>query len=246
MQIGCCWFDLQRQEMIDQSKGQVWHLNNEECQILRHLVKNQNKVVSKQKLLRGLTEHLNAELELADIIYKIREFLGPQYAPLLETVADQGYLLHSQLKSRGNSLVDSPFQSMSVLVYMIFTSIILILMFWIYSEVDHPYSIDSYFERTIYTQSKQPVDFEFYPANKNQKLHLTNKINRFVSTLQTCQASRWNLVSMAVSLDNRLINIILLNNKIPEPEFKNIKVISPDLDFSFLNRQWLLEHGICE
>ena len=246
MQIGCCWFDSQRQEMIDQSRGKVWQLSDDECYVLQRLMKNKDKVVSKQKLLRGLSDHINAELALVDIIYNIRTFLGQDNAPLIETVADQGYLLHSKLKLTSKSLVGSPFHSMSVLVYSIFTSIILVLMFWIYSEVDHPYYIDTYFEQTVYTQSHQAIDFELYPASKKQKKALSNKVNHLLSTLKHCKSSPWNVISLAISSDDRLINLILMNNENAKPDFKNIKITSPDLDFSFINEQWLVEAGICD
>lgn len=232
--------------MIDQSRGQIWHLTNEECYVLGHLVKNRDKVVSKQKLLRGLKDHISAELELVDIIHRLREFLGRHYAPLVETVADQGYLLHSKLRANKSSLVDSPFQSMSVLMYGIFTSIILMLMFWIYSEVDHPYYIDSYFEQTIYTQTNQAIDFELYPVNKKQKKTLFHKVNHFISELQKCHSSTWSSVSLAVSADNRLISLILMNNDKPKAEFSNIKVTTPKLNLAFMNKNWLVEMGICE
>lgn len=245
MQIGGCWFDSDRQELIDRNKGQVWHLSREEFFVLKRLIKNQNKVVSKQKLLKELTSNVNAELQLVDIIYQLRGFLGPEYGALVETVSDQGYLLHSTLKCSEKRLTDSPYKSISVLIYGIFTTILLVLMFWIYSELDPPYSIDTFFVQEIKLKNNQTIDLDLYPnASLNQK-KLIAKMNPLKMNLRQCSGSKWDQISLSVSDDNALLNIVLFKEG-DKPLFKNVKVLLSNTNFSFMNLDWLYKVGICE
>lgn len=245
MQLGGCWLNSERQILITQSTGEVFELTADEFTILRLLVDHQEKVVSKALLLRELTGHANAELELVDIIYNLRGYLGTEYAGLIETVADQGYILHARIKRHSRPLSDSPFKTMSVLVYSFLTGVILLLMFWIYSEVDHPYCIDSYFAEQVPVGNGHAVEFSYYPIDYHQKKVLKPQMEHFVRQLKACQFVPWDTVSLSVSVDGMLTNIMLLKQTDKRPEFDNIKLFQKGVELDFINPVWLKEVGVC-
>lgn len=247
MQIGGCWFDAQKRQLVGRTDGQVLSLSDDEFSVLDLLVSQQDKVVSKQALLELLSEHANPELELVDIIHKLRTFLGDKYAPMLEIVADQGYLLHKQLKQRKTTLTDSPYQTMSILLYSFLTAVILLMVFWLYSEVDTPKNIEGYYTHQVTLKSGAHLPVHVYPVPRIAgRKDREAQVEFFLDQIKQCQTVPWEEVSVSFSGDNNMFNIILLKRSQDEPVYENIKVFQKDVNISFINPAWLVKAGVCE
>ncbi|MCL2913571.1 helix-turn-helix domain-containing protein [Shewanella corallii] len=247
MQIGGCWFDTAKRQLVGRTDGQVLSLTDDEFNVLDLLVTCQNKVVSRQALLSVLEQHENPELELIDIIHKLKSFMGDKYAPLLETVADQGYMLHSRLKHNSSSLTDSPNQAMSILLYSLLTAVILVMVFWLYSEVDTPKNIEGYYTHQVSLQSGELIPVHVYPVPRIAgRKDREGQVSFFIDQLKQCNRVSWDEVSVSFSGDDSMFNILLLKRVAGVPQYENIKVFATDVNISFINPAWLEKAGVCE
>ena len=246
MQIGDCWFDIPARQLFGQKDGQVLCLSDDEFNVLDLLVSQQDKVVSRQALLVVLEEHANSELVLIDIIHTLRTSLGNKYAPLIETVADQGFMLHSRLKRSRSSLTDSPYQTMSVVLYSLLTAAILLMVFWLYSEVDTPKNIEGYYTREVTLLGGALLPVNIYPVPRTAGRKAREKqVDYFIQQLKQCTQVPWEQVSVSFSTDGNMLNLLLFKRESGVPEYENIKVYQDDVNISFIDPAWLEKAGVC-
>ncbi|MCF1428972.1 MAG: helix-turn-helix domain-containing protein [Shewanella sp.] len=246
MQIGDCWFDIPTRQLFGQKDGQVLCLSDDEFNVLDLLVSQKDKVVSRQALLAVLEEHANPELVLVDIIHTLKTRLGNKYAPLIETVADQGFMLHTRLKRSRSSLADSPYQAMSVVLYSLLTAAILLMVFWLYSEVDTPKNIEGYYTHEVSLQGGALLPVNIYPVpriagHKDRE----KQVDYLIQQLKQCPQVPWEQVSVSFSTDGNMLNLLLFKREDGVPEYENIKVYQNDINISFIDPAWLVKAGVC-
>lgn len=246
MQIGNCWFDSQRQVLIEHNSQKSYQLSVNETRILSLLLKHKNQVVSNVALVNEMILEGDKELELTDIIHNLKQVLGKKYAPLIEAVADQGFLLHTHLVNTSYSLLDRPYKVISIIKYVLVIGFIVSLIFWISSIYDAPYTDQSvYIEPQQFYQDPQ-LELLFYPVNYQQYQQLKPHLLAFSKQIKQCKNSLWSKISVSVSSDTSFANILAFKEKQNKPIFHNIKIFEPDVDFKFISPSWLIEVGLCE
>lgn len=70
-------------------------------------------------------------------------------------------------------------------------------------------------------------------------------MEHFVRQLKACQFVPWDTVSLSVSVDGMLTNIMLLKQTDKRPKLDNIKLFQKGVELDFINPVWLKEVGVC-
>ncbi|WP_025819280.1 winged helix-turn-helix domain-containing protein [Shewanella marina] len=242
MQIGGCWFDIDRKELINQSKALTWYLAPQELALVEIMFAHQGRVVSIPHLIHSLQWHGVNEARLTVMMQKLARFIASDDGTLLELVSDQGYILHNRPMPR--KLFDNPYRGISVRHYLLLVTLIFGMVIFVYSKLDNHASVLPKFERQVITENKQVIDFNVY-GTEQQKQLLSNRLDGFLGLLQQCDTVNWDSISTSLSADTQMFNIVLKRDNEGEVELQNLKVFTRAQKPNFMSMRWLKEAGIC-
>lgn len=246
MQLGGCWFDPDRGLLTEQSDNEPWHLPRAELQVLRLLVENEGKLVSKHVLKTGDGEYPPlTDTSLVQAIFMIRSFLGPQYEGLIETVKGQGYLLHGAHGQRVKSFHYRGLQSLPWWsVSLVFGFMLAFTVFYL-NRIDHSALTEPLVSTEFALASGQHMRLQLYTDSELNNTMLLELGERLEQGLIACGSSNWTDVYSSLSLDKQVLNITMRGEELGQPVIRNLKISDFRRPKEFIDVQWLLEVGIC-
>ncbi|GGI91953.1 winged helix-turn-helix domain-containing protein [Shewanella gelidii] len=245
MQIGSCWFDASQQELRNQASNQDWKMAPYESEVLSQLVQHRGQVVSNQALQIAIEQHGETEASLLAIIQKIRSFLGKEHDSLIETVSDQGFLLHRKTSSNQQSLLDRPKRMIPYGRYFAISALTLAIVALMYNAIGHADFFQPHFQHEVVTQQGKRVVLHWY-ATDEQEAQLQEQVNGVAKVLQSCRIVPWTSILLAMSHDQHIASVLLKSEMKESEHYKNIKVMLDEPGLSFFNKEWAEEVGACE
>lgn len=244
MQIGCCWFDIKLTTLSSQKNDTSWKMPLVEFVVLEHLVRCRDQVLSKEQLLQGLPQEHRSPAKLQEAIDRIRFFLGKQSAQLLETIDDQGFILHTRMKPSINHTLSGPLAGMTKQHYGLLIAQILLLIIFIHS-IFEPAKLIKPSNKHEITTSTGIVSY--YPvANEGETLaDIEHLSDFFLRQLERCDTVLWDDVFVSFSHDQRVSSIVLKREGVEGTEVKNVKGLSSAVSEDYIDQSWLRRTGIC-
>lgn len=244
MQIGSCWFDIENKTLSNLANETSWKMPAAEFSVIEILVQHRGQVLSREELLVAIPAELRDLSLLTEAIERIRFYLGLDYAGLIETVDNQGYVLHSAPKSKTNNISSIPFGSISAKHYFILIGLLLGLL-WMINLVFVPaLQINPVQNHVLNSQTSTVC---FYPMFTSMKLkkEYRNQIKTFTQGIEACAKVPWQHIFLSVSPEDNLINIVLKRAILDRTEIKNLKQVPIDDDWNFIDQSWLTKVGVC-
>lgn len=244
MQIGSCWLDMNSKTLSNLANETSWKMPTAEYSVIETLVLHRGQVLSKEELLFAIPEAQRDFALLAEAIDRIRFYLGPDYAGLIEAVDKQGYVLHCAPKSKTNNISSTPFGSISAKHYVTFIILLLGLLWMINSVFAPAVQINPLQKQLIISQSS---NIYFYPMFTSMKLKkkYSSQIKSFIEGVEACAMVPWEDIYLSVSTEDNLITMVLKRKTLDRTEIKNLKQVPLDEDWHFIDQSWLTKVGIC-
>ncbi|MCL1141273.1 hypothetical protein [Shewanella gaetbuli] len=240
MQIGRCWFDQQKKQLIDQSTEQIWSLNEHEFAVLAQLVFHRGRVVS----LEQLSPIKITNEELTHVVESICRYLGEQHKSLIEYVPEQGIILHKKVISHPFRLLDSPKRAISYGNYILILILTVLAMTFVYSNLSYPTNTKPNFARQILSTQGNITHLLVY-GNKQNNDSLRRKTEAISRHLRRCNILPWQSITVAFSEDNLNLSVVMKRKNSDGWEFNNAKLILPNLDHYHVHSDWYKEVSIC-
>ncbi|WP_144210851.1 helix-turn-helix domain-containing protein [Shewanella donghaensis] len=247
MQIGCCWFDDERQELINQSNATTWQLNKNEYWVLSLLAKHRGQVVPVELLSFPNDESYQqriSDVDLEEIVKNLRDYLGRSHRSLIELIPSQGIILYNKTIASRNSLFDSPNKAISYAQYILIILMTLIASFFVYSNLNGPDYITPDASRQFTTQDGNVANLYLY-RSLSSDLNMDSLANEMADYLKVCKVMPWDAISATMSKDNYAISIVMKKRLATEWRFHNIKVTRDQLQYDFVTPEWLEKVNIC-
>ncbi|TRY13037.1 winged helix-turn-helix domain-containing protein [Shewanella hanedai] len=244
MQIGSCWFDIENKTLSNLANETSWKMPAAEFSVIEILVQHRGQVLSREELLVAIPAELRALSLLTEAIERIRFYLGLDYAGLIETVDNQGYVLHSAPKSKTNNISSIPFGSISAKHYFILIGLLLGLL-WMINLVFVPAMEINPMKKQVITS--QSSNISFYPIFTSMKLKekYQPQIQSFIKSIETCSKVPWQNIYLSFSTEDDLISFVLKRERLGRIEIRNLKQVPLDDDWHFIDKSWLTKVGIC-
>ncbi|MDP5146833.1 hypothetical protein ORI98_10335 [Shewanella sp. ULN5] len=241
MQIGCCWFDRQNKQLIDQSKDISWPLNDQEYWVLEQLVLHRGQVVSIHQL-KLPSMHRTTMIKIVDSFI---HFLGKEHASLLEYIPDQGVILYKNATSQPSSLMMSPLGPMSYSQYLIVMLLVIAGCVYAYSGLSTTSHIKADYSEQILSKQGGLTQLLVYAADDEQD-KLNEKIDFIVKHIKSCDAIIWQSITLALSSDKLSFSLVMKQQTDASWLYHNVKLSRAYLDQKWLSAEWLKEVHICD
>jgi DNA-binding winged helix-turn-helix (wHTH) protein len=133
MQIGSCWFDMSQAQLSNHDNDTSWKMPEVEFAVLKLLVEHRGQVLSNEQLLASLTEPERSIERLKEAVERIKFFFGEPSAILIESIDEQGFILHQTIKQSSRFSMGIPGKSISPQQYMLLIAQLLLLLLLMYS-----------------------------------------------------------------------------------------------------------------
>lgn len=245
MQIGCCWFDAEKHRLLNQTLSRSWQMAVYESAILLQLVQHRGQVVSNQSLLQVLEASDALDARLHDIILRIRDFLGRKDAPLLEKVANQGYILHAKPTGPSLSLWRQPKRIIPVWRYLVLSVVTLALVSFMYTRVGHADFFQPHHQESLTTQQGKLLSWHWHDDKDRRAVYQTS-VDSVKRELLSCKNMPWSSAFLSISEDGQILNMLFKRGAGDGVETKSVKVVVESPNLSFVNGTWLKQVGICD
>ncbi len=244
MQIGCCWFDIKETTLLNQKNNTSWKMPMVEFAILENLVCFRDQVLSKEQLLQQLAEEHRTSIKLQEAIDRIRFYLGKESDQLLETIDDQGFILHTRMKTSVNHIFSGPLVGMTKIKYGFIIAQIMLLIILLHSIFKPSESIKALNKHDIITPTGV-VYYYFVPNEGKTSVDIEGLSSVFIQQLELCDSQLWDVIFVSFSHDQKVISVALKRNIYSRVEVKNIKKVSLSLNKNPIDLVWLKRTGIC-
>ncbi|QDO82762.1 helix-turn-helix domain-containing protein [Shewanella psychropiezotolerans] len=244
MQIGCCWFDIKRTTLSNQQNDTSWKMPLVEFVVLELLVRFRDQVLSKEQLLQRLPEEHRTPAKLQEAIDRLRFFLGKQSAQLLETIDDQGFILHTRMKASINHTLSGPLAGMTKQKYGLLIAQILLLIIFMHSIFEPEKSIKPLNKHEI-TTSTGIVSYYPVPNEGASFADIEDLSSFFIQQLELCDTVLWDDVFVSFTHNETVSSIVLKRENAEGTEVRNVKGISSGASKDYIDQTWLKRTGIC-
>ncbi|GIU52300.1 hypothetical protein [Shewanella sp. KT0246] len=250
MQIGCCWFDGEHKELINQSNATKWQLNNNEYWVLSILAKHRGHVVPIELLsfpegLDGYQQKLSIA-EMEQVIENFQDYFGSNHRGLIELITDQGAILYNKVAVNHSSLLDTPVKVISNAHYILIILMTLIASYFVYSNLNDPDYIVPAFSERFFTQQGNLATLSIYSSGEEyQGDKLIFRANHALSELKKCPVMLWDSITATTASDNKTVSVVLIKRTLDGWKFHNIKLIRESIEQSVVNPAWLKEVNVC-
>ncbi|MGL5390979.1 MAG: winged helix-turn-helix domain-containing protein [Shewanella sp.] len=247
MQLGCCWFSVQEQQLLNEVSERCWDLEPDEFRVIQCLIESQGKVVSRVELIQVLKQDYQGSRpseRLEQIIYRLRQFLGEEHASYLGKMSDQGYVLYQKPVKKSTGILDTPFITVEPLPFflLIFLAVITLCVF--NSRIANPTSISPDYSHQFTLANDKVAEISFYTGR--QKMHSVKPFaEQIVSQVSLCKGFPWHSISVSVSNGQNMLTIFL-DDKSQSANYKIIKLFSDDFNADIFDEHWLKKVGICD
>ena len=246
MQIGCCWFDDERKELINQSNATTWQLNKNEYWVLSLLTKHRGQVVPIETLSFPSDLKYQSQISQTDldkIVKNFKKYFGRSHKGLIEIIPTQGIILYNKVISN-RSLLDSPIKVISNAQYIFIMLLTLIASFFVYSHLNGPGYVTPDTSRQFLTQEGNIANLHFY-SSESSKVDIGLMANEVTAHLKACEVMSWDTISATMSEDGYAISLVLKKNISDKWIFHNIKINRDQINYHFVTPKWLKKVNIC-
>lgn len=247
MQIGCCWFRAQEQQLLNQVSERCWDLEPDEFQVIQYLIEYQGKVVSRVELIQILTQYYRGSRpseRLEQIIHRFRQFLGEEHASYLGKMSDQGYVLYNKPIKKSTGILGTPFIKVEPLPFFLLLFLGLMTLCVFASRITNPTSISPNFSHQFTFANDRVAEISFY-TGKQKMQTIKPFAKQMISQVAACAAVPWQSISVSVSNGQNMLTIFL-DDKTQKANHKIIKLFSDDFNADILDEHWLKKVGICD
>ncbi|MCG9695726.1 helix-turn-helix domain-containing protein [Shewanella sp. Isolate11] len=244
MQIGSCWFDIAKAELVNHENDTSWQMPEADFQVLKLMVKHRGQVLSKQQLQDCVNQGTTASASFEETLYRIRLFVGNTNATLFEAIDNQGYVLHQKVKRTSRSFMDLPGNDVTYKNTMLIISQVLLLFILLYAFFEPTKNLFFFKEQSLITQNGSLGYYSVFSSDEVAQDANPN-VNHFLAELQGCDHLDWEKMFYSLSKDERVLNIALKRYDQQGLAIKNVKAIAPENDFKFIDQPWLKSMEIC-
>ncbi|MGI2853830.1 winged helix-turn-helix domain-containing protein [Shewanella algae] len=248
MQIGDCWFDETSGELQHKGRGDSWHLPRAELQVLKLLLANQGRLVSRMELRAGDDTHPPlSDSSVARAVCMLRAFLGPEYESLIETVKGQGYLLRSSVVRKPHTgVMESRLNAgpKQLLVGLVLILMLGVSVFYLYRlpRVTPTVPLN---KQELILPSGQRMELFFYSNSRTNNQLLSEQSKILTSALAQCQSSPWRKLYVSLSHDKQVLNLTLRGEYLGQSVVRNLKISDGRQIKAFVSVPWLKEVDLC-
>lgn len=248
MQIGDCWFDETSGELQHKGRGDSWHLPRAELQVLKLLLANQGRLVSRMELRAGDDTHPPlSDSSVARAVCMLRAFLGPEYESLIETVKGQGYLLRSSVVRKPHTgVMESRLNAgpKQLLVGLVLILMLGVSVFYLYRlpRVTPTVPLN---KQELILPSGQRMELFFYSNSRTNNQLLSEQSKILTSALAQCQSSTWRKLYVSLSHDKQVLNLTLRGEYLGQSVVRNLKISDGRQTKAFVSVPWLKEVDLC-
>ncbi|MGI3004316.1 winged helix-turn-helix domain-containing protein [Shewanella algae] len=248
MQIGDCWFDETSGELQHKGRGDSWHLPRAELQVLKLLLANQGRLVSRMELRAGDDTHPPlSDSSVARAVCMLRAFLGPEYESLIETVKGQGYLLRSSVVRKPHTgVMESRLNAgpKQLLVGLVLILMLGVSVFYLYRlpRVTPTVPLN---KQELILLSGQRMELFFYSNSRTNNQLLSEQGKILTSALAQCQSSPWRKLYVSLSHDKQVLNLTLRGEYLGQSVVRNLKISDGRQTKAFVSVPWLKEVDLC-
>lgn len=235
MQIGPARFSIQaltltfpdgRQESLSPAQGAV----------LMMLANERGRVVSRPSLVGALKRIGVADSQLDVEIRTIGKLIGHDWSRLLEVVGDQGFLLHTRIRT-GPSMFGRPLGEMSRPLFVGLLGLIALALCMVLFAM--PNKIAPPFDKVELLTLASGNQIELRRFGK-----LNKPVRQLKAALAECHQSHWQTLSVAAPKSEHLLHLVVQGGTLTSAA--NIKFIAAeDLPLS-LSLTQLQEAGLCD
>ncbi|MCC4831703.1 hypothetical protein LMH66_03550 [Shewanella sp. 10N.7] len=251
MQIGCCWFDDEQKELINQSNATKWQLNYNEYKVLSILAKHRGHVVPIESLSfpeehDGYLHSLSLA-EMEQLVENFQDYFGDAHRGLIELIADQGAILYTNVVVNRSSLLDSPTKVISNAHYILVILMTIIASYFVHSNLkDSGFRVPD-FSGEFITPAGHLAKLYAYESEGSEDYHggFLSRSENALSELSKCDVMDWDSLLVSIARDNRTISVVLKKRDQDGLHFENIRVIKEDPQMTVVNQDWLKEVNIC-
>ncbi|MBV7315918.1 winged helix-turn-helix domain-containing protein [Shewanella sp. NIFS-20-20] len=246
MQIGDCYLDIGKGELIRRANNEVWILPRAELHVLSQLSQHLDSTISK-KQLRG-DELLSPALTDASVtraVFMLRSFLGPQDEAHIQTVKGQGYQMLSHLPNHRQAPI-LPATYIKHTTGVISALLVYLTLYVIYQPSQELSSTTPPLTQFTLASTLGPVELLLFSSSKTNNALLLEQANIIKPVLTECQLAYWRKVYMSLSHDSQVLNVTLTGNIEGHAQVRNLKITDRRQDKQFISAQWLNEVRLCE
>ncbi|MCZ4339020.1 winged helix-turn-helix domain-containing protein [Shewanella colwelliana] len=244
MQIGSCWFDMASGQLSNQENDTSWKMPVSEHAILSLLANHRGQVLSNAQLIAVLPVTESSQARLEEAIDRLRFFMGNNSASLIESIDDQGFLLHVKLARSHRFLNGTPGRSITKQQYLILIAQLILLLLLLYSVFEPSTKFSLHKEQQIHTSNGDVAYYPIYHSH-DQQVVMAPQFEHLVTQLHQCQSFEWDKLFYSWSDDNKVMSIGLKKDSSTGLIVRNIKVIAQASSFDFIDQQWLVKMEIC-
>ncbi|WP_028763171.1 winged helix-turn-helix domain-containing protein [Shewanella colwelliana] len=244
MQIGSCWFDMASGQLSNQENDTSWKMPASEHAILSLLANHRGQVLSNAQLIAVLPVAESSLARLEEAIDRLRFFMGNNSASLIESIDDQGFLLHVKLTRSHRFLSGTPGRSITKQQYLILIAQLVLLLLLLYSVFEPSTKFSLHKEQFIQHSNGEVAYYPVYHSH-DQQVVMAPQFEHLVNQLHQCDRLDWDKLFCSWSDDNKVMSIGLKKDGSQGLMLKNVKAIAQGRGFEFVNKQWLVDMEIC-
>ncbi|WP_153916284.1 hypothetical protein [Shewanella sp. TC10] len=250
MQIGCCWFDGEQKELINQSNATKWQLNNNEFWVLSVLAKHRGHVVPIELLSfpygHGDYQQKLSVSDMEQIVENFQDYFGQNHRGLIELIADQGAILYNKVAVNNTSLLDTPVKVISNAHYILIILMTLIASYFVHSNLNKPDFKVPAFNEQFFTQEGNLATLSVYvPSGRSIDEDFKAQVNYGLSELKKCPVMPWDSITATTASDSRTVSIVLKKRIQEGWKFHNIKLFRESENQAVVDPLLLKEVNIC-
>lgn len=247
MQIGCCWFRVQEQQLLNQVSERCWDLEPDEFQVIQYLIEYHGKVVSRVELIQVLTQYYRGKRpseRLDQIIHRFGQFLGEEHASYLGKMSDQGYVLYKKPIKKSTGILGTPFIKVEPLPFFLLIFLGLMTLCVFASRIANPTSISPNYSHQLTLANDRVAEISFY-TGKHKMQSVKPFAEQMISQVSACTGFPWQSISVSISNGQKMLTIFL-DDKAQTANYKIIKLFSDDFNADIFDESWLKKVGICD
>lgn len=239
--IGPVRFDIESKQLVNTVTAETKALSDIEFLVMSDLMSSRGQVVSTESLCFNFMPVVVTVRDVALAITRIKVFLAGD-ASMIETVTDQGYLLHTKSKVQ---MHNSPYEALSIKQFSMFLLLGVMLVVFLATHFETTPNIEFTLPEKLLVNGKKSVLLPIYSSNAEQ-LIFEGQFKNIALKIDRCEKVSWNKIYVASSKSGTMLNFVMNKNIEKAKEFRNFKVLNIEDGWGFIDDSWLKKAGICE
>lgn len=245
MYIGPYRFDVELGELIHitPEKYSTLKLSNIEFSVLKQLLACRGQVVSIESMCDTFFPQVVTHQDIATAVQNIKRFLGAEHAAWIESIAKQGYLLHSNAKDR--PMLNRALHSVSFKNYVLCLILGIFLLIFLAMNLTTTSDIRLSVPDKIKIATTDSILVPIYTSDEDRD-NYHSRVKEFALLLGQCEKLKWQRIYIAPSSDGKRLQFVMNNIADDGKACQTLKVTNVGRNWHFMDLPWLKEAGICE